>query len=174
MMHNKIRNILLLGLFIAMEVILTRFLSVESPIVRISFEFIPIAISAVLFGPVMAGTGAAIADIMGMMIFPKGAFFPGFTLSAFISGFLYGIFLYKRKITLMRVFTAVLAVIVTCSLVLNTVWLLYLTKNGAYAILTARLVKCAVFLPVQTFMIYFVWRYTVNLFNGTSVSKAGK
>lgn len=174
MMHNKIRNILLLGLFIAMEVILTRFLSVESPIVRISFEFIPIAISAVLFGPVMAGTGAAIADIMGMMIFPKGAFFPGFTLSAFISGFLYGIFLYKRKITLMRVFTAVLAVIVTCSLVLNTVWLLYLTKNGAYAILTARLVKCAVFLPVQTFMIYFVWRYTVNLFNGTSVPKAGK
>ncbi|MDF2987177.1 MAG: hypothetical protein K0R50_2687 [Eubacterium sp.] len=174
MMHNKIRNILLLGLFIAMEVILTRFLSVESPIVRISFEFIPIAISAVLFGPVMAGTGAAIADVLGMMIFPKGAFFPGFTLSAFVSGFLYGIFLYKKKITFMRIFAAVLAVIITCSLVLNTIWLLYLTQNGAYAILTARLLKCAVFLPVQTFMIYCVWKYTVNLINGTLISKVYK
>ena len=163
-MHNKLRSILLLGLFIALEVILTRFLSVESPIVRISFEFIPIAVSAILFGPVMAGIGAAAADVLGMLIFPKGAFFPGFTLSAFISGLIYGIFLYKKKITLARTFAAVLTVIVICSLFLNTIWLIILTKNGAYAILTARLIKCAVFLPVQTFMIYFVWKYVGNLF----------
>jgi ECF transporter S component (folate family) len=167
MMHNKIRNILLLGLFVALEVILTRFLSVENPIVRISFEFIPIALSAILFGPAMAGIGAAAADVLGIMIFPKGAFFPGFTFSAFVSGFLYGIFLYKKKITLLRIFAAVLAVTVTCSLILNTIWLLILTNNGAYAILTARLVKSAVFLPVQTFVIYFVWKYSGNIINGT-------
>lgn len=163
MMHNKIRNILLLGLFIALEVILTRFLSVENSIVRISFEFIPIAISAILFGPVMAGTGAAIADVLGMLLFPKGAFFPGFTFSAFVSGFLYGVFLYSKKITLKRTFFAVLSVIVICSLVLNTIWLLILTKNGAYAIVTARLVKCTVFLPVQTIMIYLAWKYAGRL-----------
>ncbi len=157
-MHIKIRNILLLGLFIALEVILTRFFSIENAIVRISFEFIPIAISAVLFGPVMAGTGAAVADVLGMLLFPKGAYFPGFTFSAFLSGIIYGVFLYKKKITVPRTFMAVLTVIIVCSLVLNTIWLIILTQNGAYAILTARLIKSAVFLPVQTVLIYLVWK----------------
>ena len=164
MMHNKLRDILLLGLFVALEVILTRFLSVENLIVRISFQFLPIAISAILFGPVMAGIGAAVADVLGMMIFPKGAYFPGFTFSSFVSGFLYGVFLYKKKITLLRTFSAALAVIVVCSLVLNTIWLIILTQKGAYAIVAARLVTNAVFLPVQTIMIYYVWKYAGSMF----------
>ncbi len=164
MMHNKLRDILLLGLFVALEVILTRFLSVENLIVRISFQFLPIAISAILFGPVMAGIGAAVADVLGMMIFPKGAYFPGFTFSSFVSGFLYGVFLYKKKITLLRTFSAALAVIVVCSLVLNTIWLIILTQKGAYAIVSARLVTNAVFLPVQTIMIYYVWKYAGSMF----------
>lgn len=170
-MHDKIRNILFISLFISLEIILTRFISVESPIVRISFEFIPIAISAILFGPVMAGGAAAIADILGMLIFPKGAYFPGFTLSAFVSGYLYGVILYKKKITLVRTFVATLTVLITTSLVLNTIWLIYLTQNGAYAILTARAIKCIIFLPIQTFMIYFTWKYTGNIISGTVTSK---
>lgn len=164
MMHNKLRDILLLGLFVALEVILTRFLSVENLIVRISFQFLPIAISAILFGPVMAGIGAAVADVLGMMIFPKGAYFPGFTFSSFVSGYLYGVFLYKKKITLLRTFSAALTVIVVCSLVLNTIWLIILTQKGAYAIVSARLVTNAVFLPVQTIMIYYVWKYAGSMF----------
>lgn len=167
MLHIKIRNIVLLSIFIAMEIILTRFLSVESPIVRISFEFIPLAVSAALFGPWLAGCGAAIADVLGMMIFPKGAFFPGFTLSAFLSGLIYGVFFYKKNITLLRTFTAVLAVTLACSLALNTVWLVLFFHNGAYATLVARLIKCAVFVPVQTVMIYFIWKYSAYFIRGT-------
>jgi ECF transporter S component (folate family) len=170
-MHDKIRNILFVSLFISLEVILTRFLSVENTFVRISFEFIPIAISAILFGPVTAGIAAAIADVLGMMIFPKGAYFPGFTLSAFISGFLYGVILYKKQITFARTCAAALINILVVSLVLNTVWLTYLTDNGAYAVLIARLVKCAVFLPVQTIMIYFTWKYAGSPITSTIARK---
>lgn len=166
-MHGKIRKIMLISLFVSFEIILTRFLSVESPIVRISFEFIPIALSAILFGPAAAGGAAAAADVLGMLIFPKGAFFPGFTISAFISGFLYGAILYKKQITLWRVFIAVLSVNVACSLTLNTIWLVIFFHNGAYATLIARLMKCAVFLPVQTLMIYFIWRYVGSFIKGT-------
>lgn len=157
-MHIKIRNIVLVALFISMEIILTRFLSVESPIVRISFEFIPIALSAVLFGPVVAGGAAAAADVLGMLIFPKGAYFAGFTFSAFVSGFVYGLFLYKKKITLLRTFLAALAVVVTSSLLLNSLWLIFFFGNGAYAVISARLLKAAIFIPVETVMIYFLLR----------------
>jgi len=170
-MHDKIRNILFVGLFISLEVILARFLSIESPIVRISFEIIAIAISAILFGPVTAGVAAAIADVLGMLIFPKGVYFPGFTLSAFVSGYLYGVILYKKKITLARSFMAALAVIIIVELVLKTIWLLYLTENGAYAILVARSIKCLVFLPLQTFMVYYIWKYTGPIINGTMANK---
>ncbi len=166
-MHDKTRNILFVGLFIALEVILTRFTSVETLTVRISFEFVAIAISAIIFGPVTAGTAAAIADILGMMIFPKGPYFPGFTLSAFISGFLYGVVLYKKKITIARSFFAALAVIVITSLILNTIWLVFMYKNAAFADLGARLIKCVVFLPIQTVMIYLTWKYA-----GTAISRA--
>lgn len=159
-MHDKIRNILFVGLFISLEVILTRFLSIENSIVRISFEFIPIAISAVLFGPLTAGVAAAIADVLGMLIFPKGPYFPGFTLSAFVTGFLYGVVLYKKKITVLRSFIAVFVVTIVASLTLNTIWLIYLTGKTAYVILATRIVKSLVFLPIQTIMIYITWRYS--------------
>lgn len=159
-MHDKIRNILFVGLFISLEVILTRFLSIENTIVRISFEFIPIAISAILFGPLTAGVAAAIADVLGMLIFPKGPYFPGFTLSAFVTGFLYGVVLYKKKITVLRSFIAVFVVTIVASLALNTLWLIYLTGKTAYVILATRIVKSLVFLPIQTIMIYITWRYS--------------
>lgn len=170
-MHDKTRNILFVGLFIALEIILTRFTSVETLTVRISFEFIAIAISAILFGPVTAGTAAAIADILGMIIFPKGPYFPGFTLSAFLSGFLYGIILYKKKITMIRTFFAALVVIVATSLILNTIWLIFLYGNAAYADLVLRLIKCVVFLPIQTVMIYLTWRYEGALISRTITRK---
>ncbi len=170
-MHDKTRNIIFVGLFIALEVILTRFTSVETLTIRISFEFIAIAISAILFGPVTAGTAAAIADVLGMIIFPKGPYFPGFTLSAFLSGFLYGIILYKKKITMIRTFLAALVVIVATSLILNTIWLFFLYGNMAYADLVSRLVKCVVFLPIQTVMIYLIWRYEGALLSRTITQK---
>lgn len=162
MKHNKIRNILLLGLFVALEVILTRFFSVENQFVRITFSFIPLAVSAILFGPVMAGIAAAVADVLGMIIFPKAAFFPGFTLTAFLTGFLYGVFLYKKEVTIIRTFFAVLAVTVICSLTLNTIWLVIMYNKGAIAVLTARLIKDAIFIPIQTVTIYFTWKLIGN------------
>jgi ECF transporter S component (folate family) len=171
-MYNKIRGMVLAGLFVALEIILTRFLSVENSIIRISFEFIPIAISAIVLGPVTAGIAAAIADIMGMMIFPKGAYFPGFTFSAFVSGFLYGLILYKKKVTILRCFFSALAVTVVASLVMNTIWLVIITKNGVFAILGPRIVKDLIFLPLKTFLVYFVWKAVELTTRRTLSSKA--
>ncbi len=94
-----------------------------------------------------------------MLIFSRGgAFFPGFTLSAFVSGFLYGIILYQKKITIKRCFFAVLTVVISTSLVLNTIWLVIITNKAAFVILSARIVKDLIMLPIQTFVIYYLWR----------------
>ncbi len=158
-MYGNVKKMVLASLFIAIEIITTRFLSIQTPINRISLDFIPLALSAIILGPYTAGVVAAIADIFGMMIFSRGAaYFPGFTLSAFVSGVLYGVILYKKKITIKRCFLAVLTVIISTSIVLNTIWLVIITNKAAFAILSARVVKDLIMLPIQTLFIYYVWR----------------
>ena len=156
---SKTKTIAFVGLLVSMEIIFTRFLSFQTPIVRIGFGFIPIAFSAIIFGPVIGGLTAAIADVLGMMIFPKSAFFPGFTLSAFLGGAIYGLFLYRKPVTLIRVTISVLVISLFIDLGLNTLWLSMITGKAAVAILLPRIYTRAVMLPIQAITMHVLWKY---------------
>ena len=153
----KIVDLCVLAFFIALEIILTRFCSINTPIVRIGFGFLPVAMVGILFGPVWAGVCYAIGDILGYLIFPAGPFFPGFTLTAFLTGLTYGVVLYKKTITWKRTFFAALIVCCVFNLCLDTCWLQILYGQGVIAMLPGRFLKVAVMVPTQTFLIRFVW-----------------
>lgn len=153
------KTIVYVSLLIALQIILTRFLSIETPIVRIGFGFIPLALTAIMFGPVWGGAAAALSDVIGMVIFPKGAYFPGFTLSALLSGVIYGVFLYKKPVTIIRVSIAVLLVTLFIDLGLNTLWLSIIYGKAFYVLLITRVIKSAAMFPVQVFCIHAVWKY---------------
>ena len=87
------KTLTLMGLLIALEIVLSRFLSINAWNIRIGFSFVPIAAAGMLLGPIPAGIVAAAADILGATLFPSGPFFPGFTLTAFLTGTLLGVFL---------------------------------------------------------------------------------
>jgi ECF transporter S component (folate family) len=149
------RSISIIGLLMGLDIILTRFVAIETPIVRIGFGFLPIAIIAMLYGPWIAGTAAAMADFMGIMLFPKIAlYFPGFTLSAFLGGVIYGLILYKKPKTLKRVILAVLLTTVIINLGLNTLWLKIILDKAIYAIFPARVIQNLVLAPVNCLLLY--------------------
>ena len=75
-----------IALLIALQIVFTRFFSVTMPVLRIGFGFLPVAVTSILYGPVWGGIAAAMADVIGMMLFPSGTYFPGFPLSAMLSG----------------------------------------------------------------------------------------
>jgi ECF transporter S component (folate family) len=160
---KKTRVLVFMGLFISLEVILTRFIAIQTPIIRIGFGFVPIAISAIMFGPVIGGLTAVIADIIGMIIAPKGMYFPGLTFSAFMTGLIYGAYLHKKNNSIVKIFLAVLTITLIVDLGLNTVWLSILTGEAASAIIVPRLIKSSVMLPVQTVTIHAAWRYIERL-----------
>ncbi|HYE81148.1 MAG TPA: folate family ECF transporter S component [Clostridia bacterium] len=164
---SKTRTIAFVGLLVSMEIIFTRFLSFQTPIIRIGFGFIPVAFSAILFGPVIGGLTGALADVAGMMIFPKGAYFPGFTLSAFLGGAIYGLFLYRKPVTLVNVVKSVLVITIFVDLGLNTLWLSMITGKAAAALLIPRLYKSAIMLPIQAATIHVLWKYI-----GSHISKS--
>lgn len=156
---KQTRILVFMGLLISMEIILTRFLSIQTPIIRIGFGFVPIAFSAIMFGPFIGGITAMLSDIMGMMVAPKGPYFFGFTLSALLMGAIYGFFLYNKPKTIVRVFVATLAITLFVDMGLNTLWLSMITGKAAAVLVPPRLIKSAIMLPIQTIMVYVLWRY---------------
>ena len=165
-MDNKfdVKKLIQISLLIAIEVILTRFCSIQTPIVRIGFGFLPIAIIAMMYGPLSAGIAYAIGDLLGVTLFPAGSFFPGFTLTAFLTGITYGVFLYNKPKTWSRIVGAVLTVCLVLNLGLDTYWLSILMGQGYVALLPTRIIKAALMIPVQTIIIGIIWKKVVMRF----------
>lgn len=158
-MNKKINTYSLttMGLLIAMIIILTNYLSVETQFLRVSFEFIPQAILGMLFGPFWAGISSVVADIIGTTLFGKAGFFIGFTLNAFIAGVLYGIFFYKKEITFKNTFMCVLLNTIIISLFLTPLWLSIMYKVPFFNIglWIPRIIKSVAMLFIQTGSIMF-------------------
>ena len=81
-----VRTVVYLGVLTALEIVLSRFLSISAWNIKIGFSFVPIAAAAMLFGPLPAAVAAALGDLLGAILFPIGPYFPGFTVTAFLTG----------------------------------------------------------------------------------------
>lgn len=169
---SKTKTITFVGLLVAIEIILTRFLSFQTPIIRIGFGFIPIAFSAIMFGPVVGGLTGAIADVIGTMLFPVAGYFPGFTLSAFLSGAIYGIFLYRKPVTVFNVLKSVLLITILVDLGLNTLWLSMITGKAAMVLLIPRAYKSLIMFPIQIAAITILWKYIGSHIDKASYAKS--
>lgn len=143
------RTIAQLAILVALEVVLSRFLSINLWSNKIGFAFVPIAVTAMLYGPVTTGVTAAVADLIGALLFPSGAFFPGFTLTAFLNGMVFSLALHNKQ-TAPRILLAVVIRELGFSLFLNTLWLSIMYSSPYWPLLTtARLWQCLIMVPVQ-------------------------
>jgi ECF transporter S component (folate family) len=147
------RTLVTLSLLLALEVVLTRMLSINTSFLRIGFAFLPLAVAGYLYGIIPAAVMAALADLLGMLLFPSGTFFPGFTLSALLTGGLYGLFLHGRPVTWLRVLLVSVIIALVVDVSLNTIWLSILLDKAAVVLLPPRLVKAGLMLPIQVLLI---------------------
>ena len=78
----KTKNLALIALLIALNVVLSRFLSFNVWNLKIGFTFVSLIFAAYFTGPVGAAIVGGAGDLIGALMFPIGAYFPGFTLTA--------------------------------------------------------------------------------------------
>ncbi len=142
------RRLVYLGVLTALEIILNRFLSINAWNLKIGFSFLPVAAAGMLFGPLSAGIVAALGDFLGAVLFPVGPYFPGFTLTAFLTGCVFGLFLRKNRGPV-NILGAVAVQQLLLSLLLNTLWISILYGSPFGALLATRAVQCAILGPVQ-------------------------
>ena len=155
------RTLVYCALLTALGVVLGGMLSIPamplgSYTLKIGFGVLPVILAAVLFGPAYGGIVGGLTDLLQALIFPKGPYMPWFTVIGALFGVIPGLFFGKgQRITWKRLFAAVFTGQTVCSVVLNTLLLMWL-YGSPYQIIYARIVNQAVMIPLYTVMIYWI------------------
>jgi len=92
---SLVRAIVFIGVFIALDILLTRPIRIMGPVV--TFSFVSMSMAGSILGPLGAGIAAMLSDLVGFFAFPQGqAYFIGFGLTGVARAVLYGLFYYKK------------------------------------------------------------------------------
>ena len=150
---NRRKKIILTATLLAMHIVLSRFLSVKTPLMKISFNFLPTMLCAIWLGPKWTLLLNVLGDLIGATLFPTGAFFIGYTISTAIAALIYGGLLYQgyfgfKKLAL-RTILAVVLVAVIVNMGLNTLWTSITAGQAFWPLLGTRIVKQLIMIPVQ-------------------------
>ena len=163
------RTLVTLAILVAMEIVLSRFLSISAWNTKIGFSFIPVAVAAMLYGPVAGGLVGALGDFVGAILFPIGAYFPGFTLTAFLMGVVFGLFLYREQ-TIPKIIGAVTVNQCVLSLCLNTLWISILYGSPYGQLFVTRIVQTVILFAVQTVTIIALAKVMPRIRTGLSAA----
>ena len=153
--QQQLFNLTCLALLTAMQIVIARFLAIPvSESIRFSFSFIPVVIAARRFGFLGGMLVYGLGDFLGAIVFPTGgAYFPGFTLTAAVSGLIYGLYLGKKSNPL-RIILSVLTSQILCTLLMNSYWVSTLYGSDFGAVFISRIPQSIVMSILQiVFMI---------------------
>ncbi len=158
--QQQLFKIILTAILIATNLVLERIVpSYKIWSQDISFGFVAVAFAAAFLGTPYAVAVAGLGDLLGSLLFPFGAYFPGFTLTNCIYGLILAEFLYKNASPL-KIVICVLLNKTVCSLVLNTLWISIMYRGGTdafFVVLAARLVGTAISAVIELIVLMLVF-----------------
>ncbi len=146
--NSKLLRVAITAILIAMQIVLSRVLSINLTYLKIGFSFVPLMFASYLYGPAGGVIVATVSDLVGALGLPSGPFFPGFTVTAALSGFIYGITFHKNCTT-PKIVVGVIANEVICSLLLNTLWLSIMYTSAFTELVATRVWQCIVMATIQ-------------------------
>lgn len=169
---SKNKKIILTAILLALNIVLSRFISIKTPIMKISFAFVPTMLCATWLGVTWTVLLNVLGDLIGATLFPTGPFFIGYTITTAVAGFIYGILLHKKKEDsftekqyIIRIIIATVLVAVISNLGLNTLWISITAGKAFIPLLYTRFLKEIISIPVHIIIFYAVERTLRKLFD---------
>ncbi|MDD7573304.1 MAG: folate family ECF transporter S component [Eubacteriales bacterium] len=153
------RTIIIAAMITALRVIL-RGLSI--PLIPnalyISVGFFANALGSMVYGPLVGLASGAISDTLGAFLFPHGDYFFPFIITAMMSSFIFGLFLYRTRLSVGRVILARFSVVTVCNLLLTPIIMrwqsIYFATEKTYKLFTlARTLKNAALFPAESLLL---------------------
>lgn len=154
MTSKKIKKLVLAAFFVALDIIVARFLSFEIAFpmgpVRFDFQIVVAALCGYALGPFWGALSLASADLLGVILNSGSlGIFLGFTLSAAVRGFLFGLLLHKREIKVQNLLISIPIVFVIVDLGLGTLWLSIMLSTPYLPLFITRIVPKMILLVVE-------------------------
>lgn len=170
---KSVKTIALASVFIALQIAIT---SVYIPVPalgtqKIFFSFIVVSLGCYIYGPVVGMVAGGVGDILGYIIHPQGDFFIGYTITSVLSGLIYGLFLYKSRISIFRLTLCKFSINLFLNTLLNALWMMIVYKTDYIASVISRTPKNLVILPIEIIMMYVVFSRIVPILRKENIIK---
>lgn len=146
---KKLRQLTFAALICALSIVVGGFFITVGDNLRIYFTFFITAVGCAVYGPVLGVMVAAVTDTLNYIIFPTGAYFPGYLLSEMAGALIYSLLLYRKKITVVRLFGAKFLVNYLVNVTLGCLWSQILYGKGYLYYLVKSLIKNSLMLPLE-------------------------
>ena len=159
----ELRNVRVLafsGLVCAMAIVLESFpVYILGPSLKIYFSFVVVSLGCAYYGPVVGMIAGGIIDSVGFLLAGYGEpYFPGYLITAVLSGLIYGVLLYKRRPTLLRILIVRLIINYGSNVLLGSVWKSMLYGKGYYYYLAKSLVKNIGMWPLEAVLLFLFFK----------------
>lgn len=159
---KKLRTLALAALFCALSVVIGGLYIPVTNSLQIHFTFFVVAVGCAIYGPVTGVAVAAVADLLNYFLFQSAyPYFPGYMISEMLAALIYGLFLYRQKITVYKLFWSKVLVSFPINVALGALWSWMLYDKGYIADLWIRLVKNALLLPFEVIFLAFFFRLMI-------------
>lgn len=152
-----------MALLLAFNIVIGAFFIPVGTSLRIYFTFIPTAVAGFIGGPFFAVLYGFSCDILGFIAHPSGAFFAGRTLSAMLGALIYSLFLFRSRVTILKIALSKLCVNIFVNIALNSLWNSILFDKGYYYFLVKSVVKNFAMLPIEIIILVSVFRMIIPL-----------
>jgi ECF transporter S component (folate family) len=146
---KNLRRLIFAALVIALGIVISSFFIPVGENLRIYFKFLVYCVGSAVYGPFVSLLVGAAGDTLGFLIHPSGAYFPGYLLSEMLGCLIYALFLYRKRITVLRLFLAKLIINVFVNIILGSVWSAVLYSKGFYYYFAKSAVKNLLLLPIE-------------------------
>lgn len=131
------------------------------------------ALGSVVYGPLVGLLVGAVSDTLGCLLFPSGPYFFPFIFVEMSSSFIFGLFLWRRRLTVNLVLLSKFAINLVCNIILTSIimkWDYYffygIEKAEAYAVINlVRIGKNLVLFPLEAMLITLVLQAAIPALN---------
>ena len=118
-----------------------------------SFPIYPLGCAC--YGPLVGMGVGAVIDTLGFLLSSYGEpYFPGYLITAMLSGLIYGVMLYQRKPTIPRLIVTRLLINYGSNVLLGSVWKAMLYGKGYLYYLSTGMVKNTIMIPIEVALMW--------------------
>ena len=157
---KNVRMLTLAGIITAASIVLESFpIYLLGTSLKIYFSFLVISLGCYVYGPGVGFLVGFANDTLGFLISSFGEpYFPGYLITAMLSGLIYGTLLYRQRITVLRLVVVRLVINYGSNVLLGSVWKAMLYGKGYYYYFTTGLVKNTTMLPIEVLLMVLMFQ----------------